>query len=216
VIAALAVALASAPAPRPLLVLLHGAGDDGQALFAAMRPLAEARGVDLLLARSGGPTWDLIGTDRPSGFGFSEAPRLPSGDRRRVDEAVAEYSTTHAVDAARVGLLGFSDGATYALSLATAEPSRYAFVAAIAPGGMLLGTARGAAARAQRIWIAHGARDRRFSAPMSQRLCRDLAATGRRAGFYSFEGGHEVPLAVVEAALDRFVGKVPLEADCGK
>ena len=208
---AAALSIAPADAPRPLLVLLHGAGDDGQALYDMMRPLAEAEGVEVLLARSGGRTWDLIGTD----MGFSETPRLPAGDRKRIERDIASFARTHAIDPDRVGLLGFSDGATYALTLGTADPRHYSFIGAIAPGGMLLGEVRGTAVRAQRAWIAHGDRDPVFRPASSRDLCRELARSGRTVAFHLFAGGHRVDRDLLQGALDRFTGKVALDEGCG-
>jgi phospholipase/carboxylesterase len=46
--------------PAPLVVLMHGAGEDARDGLALLRQQADAAGLILLALSSRGPTWDLI------------------------------------------------------------------------------------------------------------------------------------------------------------
>src|SRR3712207_426588 len=46
--------------PAPLVVLLHGAGEDARDGLALLRQQADAAGLILLALSSRGPTWDLV------------------------------------------------------------------------------------------------------------------------------------------------------------
>ncbi len=46
--------------PAPLVVLLHGAGEDARDGLALLRQQADGAGLILLALSSRGPTWDLI------------------------------------------------------------------------------------------------------------------------------------------------------------
>ena len=93
---------AGGDAPSPLIVMLHGAG--GAAAGALRLIEGAARGALILVPESRGPTWDLI----RGGYG---------PDVSFLDAALREVFGRHRVDPRRVALAGFSDGASYALSL---------------------------------------------------------------------------------------------------
>jgi poly(3-hydroxybutyrate) depolymerase len=102
--ALLQVPATSTAAPLPLLVLLHGAGGSGERLLRRFAALAEASGVAMLAPDSRDSTWDGI----RGSFGRDVA---------FLDRALERVFATVAVDRARIAVGGFSDGATYALSL---------------------------------------------------------------------------------------------------
>ena len=94
--------------PAPLVLWLHGAGGNAEHGLAPLRGLAEAGGLILLAPESRRQTWDVIlGGFRP--------------DAAVIDRALRHLLGRYAVDPAHLAVGGFSDGASYALSLGTAR-----------------------------------------------------------------------------------------------
>lgn len=94
--------------PRQLLVVLHGAGGSAGQAFDLLGDHAGDHALLLLCPQSAGSTWDVIA----GGYG---------PDVRRIDDALTHVFARHGVGIADVGVAGFSDGASYALSLAVAN-----------------------------------------------------------------------------------------------
>jgi phospholipase/carboxylesterase len=91
--------------PSPLLVMLHGAGQSSREFTEA--PLGEIFDKDaivVVIPDSRQPTWDMILGD----YG---------PDVRFIDRALALAFSKCRIDPKKVAVGGFSDGATYALSL---------------------------------------------------------------------------------------------------
>ena len=88
----------------PLLVLLHGAGGSGAGVLEHLGSFAREVGVAVLAPDSRRSSWDAI----RGGFG---------PDVSFVSRALERTFEIVSVDPARVSVGGFSDGATYALSL---------------------------------------------------------------------------------------------------
>jgi hypothetical protein len=107
--------------PAPLVLLLHGAGEDARDGLAQLRGQADEPGIILLALSSRGPTWDSI-LDRGR-YGR---------DIAAIDRVLEHTFSRCAVDPTRVAVGGYSDGASYALSLGmrtatcsrTCSPSR--------------------------------------------------------------------------------------------
>ena len=90
--------------PAPLVVMLHGAGGDARGGLTPFRNLADAAGLILLAPASRRDTWDvLLGEYGP--------------DITFIDQALAQTFSRYAVDSDRIAIEGFSDGASYALSV---------------------------------------------------------------------------------------------------
>jgi len=109
--------VASSGAPAPLLVFLHGAGGNPARGLERMRPLADAKGVILLVPRSRGDTWDAIRGSLGPDVAF-------------VDRSLDATFDRCAVDASHIGVSGFSDGASYALTLGIANGDLFTHVVA--------------------------------------------------------------------------------------
>jgi phospholipase/carboxylesterase len=125
--------------PYPLLTVFHGAGRREEMLVRALAPEAEARQALFLVPRSLHLTWDLIALGIPEDAGMRETqpPDTPPSDRPDLD--FLEYATSlvyerYRVDPERQGLLGYSDGATYALALGLSNPDLFRAVMAWAAG----------------------------------------------------------------------------------
>ncbi len=174
--------------PRPLLVFCHGAGGDAAQSLAAVGEVATARGVAVLATSSVASTWDLL----TGGLGRDVAV---------LDAALGEVAAGLAVS--RVALGGFSDGASYALSLGLANGDLFEALLAFSPGFV---APPGRTGR-PRIWIGHGTADRVLPVDRcGRRVSRDLAAAGYDVTYDEFDGGHVVTPDLVTAALDHWLG----------
>src|SRR5688500_216410 len=109
--------------PAPLVLLLHGAGEDARDGLAQLRGQADEAGLVLLAPGSRGPTWDLI---------MNRGHYGP--DVAAIDRVLGEAFSRCAVDPTRVGVGGYSDGASYALSLGLANGDLFSHVLAFSPG----------------------------------------------------------------------------------
>ncbi len=123
-----------AATPAPLVLSLHGAGGDAEGSLYPLQPLADDGGFLLLAVASRGRTWDAI----LGGFG---------PDVAFVDQALAWTFQRYAVEPEYVAVAGFSDGASYALSLGLANGDLFGRVRAFSPGfvappGRLAGVGR--------------------------------------------------------------------------
>jgi phospholipase/carboxylesterase len=172
--------------PAPLVLSLHGAGGIGRHNLERLRPLADERGFLLLSPDARGPTWDVIRT----GFG---------PDVEFVDRALDLVFARYAVDPARIAAEGFSDGASYALSLGLLNGDLFTHVIAFSPGFVLAERRRGK----PRCYVSHGVEDPILPIdPCSRRIVRELRGDRYDVSYTEFPGGHVVPPDIARAALD--------------
>ena len=105
----------------PLVVHLHGAGGDARQMVPLLEEQADARGLVLLAPDSRGRTWDVILREYGPDVAF-------------LDRALEQVFARHAVDPKRLAIGGFSDGASYALSLGLINGTLFTHVLAFSPG----------------------------------------------------------------------------------
>lgn len=178
--------------PAPLLVLFHGAGQDSSEWEGA-QPLADQLGLVLVVPESRGTTWDVV----RGGFGEDVA---------FIDAALERAFARCNIDPSRLGLGGFSDGASYALSLGLTNGDVVTHVLAFSPGFMSPGDARGR----PRIRVTHGTGDRVLPIDStSRRLVPRLKAAGYDVEYEEFDGGHAVPREVGVRGLRWFAADAP-------
>lgn len=185
--------------PVPLLILFHGAGGNAQNMMKPFLLEADKRGFAMLAVQSRGPTWDLVKAYNAQvsqeATLVAQRDRLPAGDRRIVDSAIALLRKSVPIDASRVGAFGFSDGAAYALTYGAASAGSVGWVGAVAPGFALI--ERGARSKGQRLYIAHGRDDKKIAIAMSQSdVCPKFAKLGWTVRYEGFAGGHEIPAEI--------------------
>jgi len=187
-------------APSPVLVALHGAGGQAADVLDSFREAADTNGFVLLIPQSTKGTWDMI-EDLKSRLGveMSVTPRYGK-DLKALDAALADLFTKVAVDPARVGIMGFSDGATYALSVGTANPQLFREVIAFSPGPAFLGKS----GPEQFVFISHGEDDRVLPYSTTRGHVAKLRVRNVPVEFEKFAGGHEVPKAIKEKAMAFF------------
>ena len=190
-------------APAPLLVALHGAGGRASDVLESYRADADANHFILVLPQSKGPTWDMI-EDLQSRLGveMNVQPRYGK-DLKALDAALADLFARVAVDPARVGIMGFSDGATYAVSVGTDNPQLFHIVIAYSPGPAF--PTRFDAT--QRIFISHAEEDPVLPYSTTRGMVAKMRVKKMPIMFESFHGGHEVPKAIHAKAVDYFMGK---------
>jgi phospholipase/carboxylesterase len=184
----------SADRPAPLALLLHGAGGDGHGAMGIARALAEEMGIVVVAPDSRGRTWDIIlGAYGP--------------DVEYLNPMLEAVFARCAVDAGRIAIGGFSDGASYALSLGVANGGLFTHVLAFSPGFMMPPAQRGW----PRVYVSHGTEDGVLPIDVcSRRLVPRLDAAGYHVLYREFDGPHTVPAAVAREALAWFVtGQVP-------
>ena len=172
----------------PLLIMLHGAGGAEEPVEIVAAAAAQ-RGVAVLIPRSRQGTWDLaIG-------GFGE-------DVIVIDSALRETFRRVRVDPQHIALAGFSDGASYALTLGIANGDLFSHIIAFAPGFMSPVNRAGK----PDIFIAHGADDIITSARNSeQNIAPFLRTLGYTVLFHGFAGGHQVNPTEATFAMSWFV-----------
>jgi phospholipase/carboxylesterase len=171
--------------PQRLVLTLHGAGGDARGGLAPLLPLADAHRLLLVAPRSRDSTWDVI---TQGGWG---------SDVRRIDQALTQVFATHPVDPTRLAISGFSDGASYALSLGLANADLFTHIIAFSPG-FLVPTPR---TGTPHVYLSHGRADTVLPIDRtSRRIVPGLRAAGIPVDVHEFDGPHTVPPDIAEDA----------------
>jgi predicted esterase len=175
--------------PAPFVLSLHGAGGDAMSGLYPLRDLADEAGLILLSPASRQSTWDVI----RGGYG---------PDVAFIDRALAATFARCAVDPELLAVAGFSDGASYALSLGITNGDFFGQVMAFSPGFMAPADQRGEPS----IFISHGLNDQVLAIDRtSRRIAPQLARAGYDVQYVEFDGPHTVPPEIARQALDWFV-----------
>jgi predicted esterase len=162
-------------APIRLVVVLHGAGGTSQRGLELLQAQAEPAGLLLVAPQSAGSTWDVL----TGGYG---------PDVQNIDLLLDAISADYPIRGCTIA--GFSDGASYALSLGIANGDIFDSVIAFSPGFQAAAVRNGA----PRFFVSHGTDDQvlpiercsRMLVPALQRIGYDVA-------YEEFAGGHAVP-----------------------
>lgn len=173
----------------PLLVFLHGAGGNATRCLPLVQPAADQHGCLVLLPTSAGRTWDFI----VGGWG---------PDVARIDAALALAFDRYPVS--RLAFGGFSDGASYALSIGLANGHLADTLLAFSPGFAappeLVGRPR--------VWISHGTDDAVLPIDRCGRPTADsLSKAGYDVSYHEFAGPHTLPPDCVDSALQWWLGR---------
>ncbi|HYN06397.1 MAG TPA: alpha/beta fold hydrolase [Vicinamibacterales bacterium] len=163
--------------PFPLLVLLHGAGGSGERFLRRLSAAGDAAGVALLAPDSRGTTWDAIRGDFDQDVMF-------------LNRALEKVFQMVAVDPTRLAVGGFSDGASYAVSLGLVNGDLFNRVVAFSPGFLVDSTPYGK----PRFYVSHGTADPILPINRCGRVVvRLLRTRGYDVTFHEFNGEHEIP-----------------------
>jgi phospholipase/carboxylesterase len=168
--------------------MLHGAGGAEPPVEQIVTTAAQ-HGVAVLIPKSRQNTWDAaLG-------GLGE-------DVVHINRALEETFKRVRVDPNRVALAGFSDGASYALTLGIANGDLFSHVIAFAPGFITPVNRYGQ----PDILIVHGTQDGVTSSRNTrENIVPFLRALGYAVLHHEFEGAHQVNAPESEFALDWFI-----------
>lgn len=176
--------------PVPLMVFFHGAGGFPEKILPFVEEHADRHGFIVLAPHSMLPTWDLvIGGNGP--------------DLERLEKGLAIVADHFRLDPTRVAFTGFSDGASYALSIGVTNGDIATHVIAFSGGFMSIFMQEGA----PKIFIAHGTIDEQLPIDTSGRSnAAKLKAAGYDVRFVEFDGLHIIHPPVVAQAVSFFTG----------
>lgn len=190
--------------PRPLLVAFYGAGGSPHDVLAAFRDDADRDRFVLLIPTAKGATWDMI-EDLMGRYGIEMNVQPRYGrDLKVLDAALADLFARVAIDPARIGMIGFSNGATYALNVGLTNPQLVRTIVAFSPGPSFLPPRVDAT---QRIFISHGKDDPLLPYSATRTIVARLRGKNAALHFEPFEGKHDVPREVRQKGLDFFAGR---------
>jgi phospholipase/carboxylesterase len=172
----------------PLVLGLHGAGMHYSSQFDLLGQHAESRGFLVVSVQSSDYTWDgILGRVGP--------------DVRRINTVLGEAFSRCRVDPARVIIEGFSDGASYALGLGLANGALFSRIVAFSPG--FVAEIDADRDGSPEIFISHGKRDQILPIARTSRLIVPVVQkAGYQVTYEEFEGGHGVPPATLQTAVE--------------
>lgn len=175
-------------APTPLALLLHGAGGSAAHGSSLLQAYADESNIILLAPKSLHATWDVIADEYGVDVAFID----------RTLQFVFEHCN---IDENRFAVGGFSDGASYALSLGLINGQLFSHIIAFSPGFMAptrqVGTPE--------IFVSHGIHDRVLPIERcSRRLVPQLKRAGYAATYREFDGPHVVPPEIAREAVEWF------------
>lgn len=172
--------------PAPLVLALHGAGSNAHDAIQPLRRFADKLGMVLVAPDARTGEWDLL----DGGFG---------ADVDFIDHALRRAFEKCLIDERRVAIQGFSDGASYALSLGLRNTDLFTHVIAFSPGFVTLPPCIGR----PKVFISHGVSDVVLpAARCSRRIVPRLERDGYAVTYREFPGGHVVPADVAAAAVE--------------
>ena len=176
--------------PAPLAVLLHGAGGFARRVV-SLFPMADDLGIVVLSTDSRGSTWDGI----REGFG---------PDIEFLNRALEHTFARCAIDKNRMAIGGFSDGATYGMSVGIASGDLFTHILAYSPGFIIPSPTHGK----PKLFVSHGTSDQILPiAETSRRIVPRLQAAGYDVKYREFDGRHAVPTDIAREGLNWFLGR---------
>ena len=189
----------SSDVKMPLFVALHGASGSSS-FWKNYYDRAEDRGFILLALDSKEYTWDAIIK------GYNE-------DLQRIDKSLKYIFNRCYVDEESVALAGYSDGATYTLSLGPSNGDLFTHLIAYSPGYVIYAEP---IVGKPKIYISHGDSDPVLSVETTRdQIVPYFSNDGYDVTYYEFRGGHTVPAFVSEQALDWFLGPIDDDVNDG-
>ncbi len=174
-----------ASTPAPLVLMLHGEGQSAFNAISLFQPHADAAGLVLLAVDSFGTTWDIVSLD------------VYGPDLTFMNDALTAAFKIVNVDPARIAIEGFSDGASYALTLGRTNGDFFSHV--ISFSATLI--PRNSPAGRPKFFMSHGIDDPANIAQIGDVLDAMLLADGYDVDYVRFNGVHEVPDSVVQQAI---------------
>lgn len=182
----------------PLITVLHGAGRQEEMLSKLFRSEPDTRKALFLIPRSHHPTWDLIvGDGRP--------------DLDFLEFAYDLIYRRYPIDPAAQSIVGYSDGASYGLSLGLSNPEIFSAVMGWAAGFKLIEEPPAGSPK-PRVLLEYGTHDPLFPfEAVALPMRADLERLGYEVSFMLDKGGKHWPRSDFHSdALDwLFTGELP-------
>ncbi len=175
------------------LVLLHKSGGSASEWFAGGH--AQAPGSYAAYAEKG--RFIILAPEAP-GQSWGTGPKNWGYDYLAINRALEAAFARCNIDRNRLAIGGFSDGASYALSLGLANGDVFGYVIAFSPGFIVRAQGRGRPS----LFIAHGLGDNVLPIATSSRVfVTSLRKNGYDVDFREFSGGHSVSPQVADQAM---------------
>lgn len=171
--------------PAPFVLLLHGAGGSARGGLDLLLTQADAAGLLLFAPAARMQTWDAImGVYGP--------------DVAFIERGLAQVFARCSVDLERLAIGGFSDGASYALSLGLSNGDLFTHIIAFSPGFMAPRERRGK----PRVYVSHGVHDTVLPIERcGRRIVHDLRREGYDVDYHEFDGPHTVPPQIAQGSV---------------
>ena len=174
--------------PIPLMLLLHGAGGSGRSITQRFSTYADELGIAFVAPDSTEVSWD-------------RADRLTK-DVAHIDAALAVAYRRVNTRPDRVRIGGFSDGASYSLSVGLTNGDLFGRILALSPGFMDPARLRGR----PEIYLTHGVRDDILPIERtSRRIVPVLKNAGYTVHYHEFDGRHETPREICQPGFEWLV-----------
>lgn len=176
--------------PAPLIVTLHGGGGD-TGRWSTLHQWCEAHGVILAAPESRARTWDRVSGSFGADVGF-------------IDALLRFTFERCAIDPSRIALSGFSDGASYALSLGPSNGDLFTHLIGWSPG---FSNPEDPIVGQPRVLISHGSEDRVLPVRLTRSgLVPMFEMDGYDVTYLEFEGSHELTEGIIEQTFRWFLG----------
>lgn len=183
--------------PCAFALMLHGAGGNAQHGISLLQNFADEAGILLLAPKSVHATWDVIADEYGADVEF-------------IDRALKEVFERYSIDKTRLAVGGFSDGASYALSLGVINGELFSHVIAFSPGFMAPTGQSGK----PHFYISHGTNDRVLPIERcSRKLVPQLKHAGYEVLYREFDGPHTIPADIAQESVRWFTQKAMIKGD---
>jgi predicted esterase len=169
----------------PLTLFFRGAITPAREYLDSFHPIADEFGVIILAPEAISRTWDLI----LGSFG---------ADVDFINLALRTAFENVNVDPSRICSSGFSDGASYSLSLGMTNGDFLTRVAAYSPGFIRAAGQRGH----PEFFISHGNMDQVLPVDGSRYIVDQLRTAGYVVDYHEFDGPHAVKLSLVRTSFE--------------
>ena len=180
----------TADKPAALAVMLHGAGGNAEHGISLIKHLADEANIILLAPISRSVSWDIIRHDR---FG---------DDIAFINLALAKTFDTYNINPLRLAIGGFSDGASYALSMGLTNGDLFSHIIAFSPGFYYTAQSNGKPP----VYISHGTSDNILPInSCSRRIVPRLQKQGYKVVYDEFDGPHTIPFYISLKAVEWFL-----------
>jgi phospholipase/carboxylesterase len=175
--------------PVKLFVMFHGAGGFPEKVLPFIEEHAEREKFLILAPHSIYATWDIvIGGSGP--------------DLERLEKALVAVTRHYTLNRDHLAFAGFSDGASYAISIGITNGDIASHVIAFSGGFMTVFTQEGAPA----VFIAHGLIDEQLPIETAGRAnATKLKAAGYQVEYVEFNGLHVIEPVIVNLAIEFFL-----------